>query len=111
MKWGLITATAVIKIIVLCQTVVKQNASFIKPTMNVTSLDTNKSATLAHMKHLKIVSGIIKSRSTTLNIKMIRNYQKNFGKSKSAMEHQNLHGKLSEYVPLTTQTVSAAFYV
>ena len=58
---------------------------------------------------LKIVSGIIKSRSTTLNIKMIRNYQKNFGKSKSAMEHQKLHGKLSEYVPLTTQTVSAAF--
>ena len=68
--------------------------------------------TLAHVKqHLKIVSGIIKSRSTTLNIKMIRNYQKNFGKSKSAMEHQKLHGKLSEYVPLTTQTVSAAFYV
>ena len=25
---------------------------------------------------------------------MIRNYQKNFGKSKSAMEHQKLHGKL-----------------
>ena len=59
----------------------------------------------------KIVSGIIKSRSTTLNIKIIQNYQNNFGKSKSAMEHQKLHGKLSEYVPLTTQTVSAAFYV
>ena len=102
MKWGLITATAVIKIIVLCQTVVKQNASFIKPTLTMTSLDTNKNATLAHVKqHLKIVSGIIKSRSTTLNIKMIRNYQKNFGKSKGAMEHQKLHGKLSEYVPLT----------
>ena len=55
--------------------------------------------------------GNIKSRSTSLNIKMIRNYQKNFGKSKSAMEHQKLHGKLSEYVPLTTQMVSAAFYV
>ena len=80
--------------------------------INCESLDTNKNATLAHVKqHLKIVSGIIKSRSTTLNIKMIRNYQKNFGKSKSAMEHQKLHGKLSEYVPLTTQTVSAAFYV
>ena len=45
-----------------------------------------------------------------LKHKMIRNYQKNFGKSKSAMEHQKLHGKLSEYVPLTTQIVSAAFY-
>ena len=66
----------------------------------------------AHAKqHLKIVSEIIKIRSTTLNIKMIRNYQKNFGKSKSAMEHQKLHGKLPEYVPLTTQTVRAAFYV
>ena len=42
---------------------------------------------------------------------MIPNYQKNFGKSKSAKEHQQLHGKLSEYVPLTTQTVSAAFYI
>ena len=42
---------------------------------------------------------------------MIRDYQKNFGKSKSAMEHQKLHGKLSEYVPLTTQTASPAFYV
>ena len=42
---------------------------------------------------------------------MIRNYQKNFEKSKSAMEHQKLHGKLSEYVVLTIQTVSAAFYV
>ena len=27
------------------------------------------------------------------------------------MEHQKLHGKLSEYVVLTIQTVSAAFYV
>ena len=73
--------------------------------------------TLAHVKqHLKIVSGIIKSLSTTLNIRMIRNYQKNFQKRyyfviKSAMEHQKLLEKLSEYVPLTTQTLSAAFYV
>ena len=34
---------------------------------------------------------------------------KNFGKSKSAIAHQNLHVELSEYVVLTTQTVSAAF--
>ena len=46
-----------------------------------------------------------------LNIKMIRNYQKDFGKSKSVMEHQKLNGKLSEYIVLTKQTVSAAFYV
>ena len=39
-------------------------------------------------QHLKIVSGIIKSRSTMLIIKTARNYQKNFEKSKSAMEHQ-----------------------
>ena len=82
-----------------------------KPTLTVTSLDINKKVTLAHVKqHLKIVSGIIKSRSTTVNKKMIWNYQKNFGKSKGAMEHQKLHGKLSEYVPLTIQTVSTAFY-
>ena len=62
-------------------------------------------------QHLKIVLGIIKNHSTTLSIKMIRNYQKNFGKSKGAMEHQKLHGKLSEYVVLTIQTVSAVFYV
>ena len=62
-------------------------------------------------QHLKTVSEIIKSRSTTLSIKMTRNYQKNFGKSKSAMEHQKSHGRLSEYVVLTSQTVSAAFYV
>ena len=29
---------------------------------------------------------------------MTRNYQKNFGKSKSAMEHQKSYGTLSEYV-------------
>ena len=64
---------------------------------------------LAHQ--LKIVSGIIKSGSTTLDLKMIQSYQKNFGKSKSAMEHQKLHGKLSEFVVLAIQKVSAAFYV
>ena len=37
-----------------------------------------------------------------LNHENDRNYQKNFGKSKSAMEHQKLLGKLSECVPLTT---------
>ena len=42
---------------------------------------------------------------------MIGNYQKNFGKSKSAMEHQKLHGKLTKYIVLIIQTVSAAFYV
>ena len=42
---------------------------------------------------------------------MIWSYKNNFGKSKSAMEHQKLDAKLSEYVPLTTQTASAAFYV
>ena len=63
--------------------------------MTVTSLDINKNITLAHMKqHLKIGSEIIKGRSTTLNIKMIRNYQKNFGKSKSAMEHQKITWKI-----------------
>ena len=78
----------------------------------MTLLGINKNVALAHVKqHLKIVSEIIKSLSTTLNIKMIRNYQKNFGKSKSEMEHQKLHGKLSEYAVLTIQTVSAAFYV
>ena len=46
-----------------------------------------------------------------LNIKMIQNYQENFGKSKSTLEQQKLHGKLSEYAVLTIQTVSAAFYV
>ena len=64
---------------------------------------------LAHQ--LKIVSSIIKSGSTTLNIKMIQSYHKNFGKSKSAMEHQKLHGKLSEFVVFAIQTASTAFYV
>ena len=42
---------------------------------------------------------------------MIPNYQKNFGKSKSTMEHQKLPGKLSKYVVPTIQTESAASYV
>ena len=42
---------------------------------------------------------------------MTPNYQKKIGKSKSVMEHQKSQGKLSEYVVLTIQTVSAAFYV
>ena len=75
-------------------------------------LDINKNVTLAHVKqHLKTVSGIIKSRSTTLNMKATQNYQKNFGKLKSAVEHQKSHGRLSEYVALAIQTVSTAFYV
>ena len=78
----------------------------------MTSLDINKNVTLAHVKqHLKIVLEIIKSRSTSLNIKITWNYQKNFEKSKSAVEHQKSHGRLSEYVVVTIQTVSAAFYV
>ena len=112
MKRGLTTATAVIKILVLYQIVVKRNAWFIKPTLIVTLLDINKNVTLPHVKqHLKIVSEIIKSRSTTLNIKTTRNNQKNFGKSKSAIEHQKFHGRLSEYVVLTIQTVRAVFHV
>ena len=75
-------------------------------------LNLNRNVPLAHVKqHLKMVSGIIKGRSTTFNIKMIQNYQNNFGKSKSVMEHQKLHGKLSKYVVLTIQAVCAAFYV
>ena len=62
-------------------------------------------------QHLKIVSGIIKNRSTTLNIKATRNYQKTFGKLKIAVERQKSHGSLSEYVVLTIQSGSAAFYV
>ena len=46
-----------------------------------------------------------------LNIKTIRNYQKNFRKKKSTVEPQKSHGSLLEYVVLTIQTVSAAFYV
>ena len=80
--------------------------------MTVTLLDINNKVTLAHVKeHLKVILGIIKSCSTTLNIKMIENYQNNFGKSKSTMEQQKLHRKISEYVVLTIQTVSATPYI
>ena len=41
---------------------------------------------------------------------MTRNYQKNLEKSKSAMEHQKSHGKLSQYVDLTIQTLSIKFH-
>ena len=62
---------------------------FIKPTLAVTSLDTNKNVTLDHVKqHLKIVSRKMKSRSSKLNIKMIPNYQKSLAKVKSPMEHK-----------------------
>ena len=77
----------------------------------MTSLDINKNVILAKLKqHLKLVLEIIKSRSATLNIKMMPDYPKMFGKSKSAMEHQKIHRKLSEYVILTIQTLSTAFY-
>ena len=70
MKWGLTTATAVIKILVPYQILVKQNAKLIKPTLPETSLHINKNVTLGHVKqHLKIVSETIKSRCTTLNRK------------------------------------------
>ena len=49
--------------------------------------------------------------SRVSNVEMIWKNQNNFGKSKSTMAHQKLHGKLSEYVVLTIQTVSTAFYV
>ena len=62
-------------------------------------------------QYLKIASGNIKSLSTTLNIQMIQDYQSDFGKSRIAMENQKLHEKFSEYVFLTVQTVSAAFFI
>ena len=55
--------------------------------------------------------GNLKSRSTMLNIKTTRNYQKTFGKLKSAVERQKSQGRLLEYVVLTIQSVSAAFCV
>ena len=55
MKRGLITGTAVIKMLLLYQIVVKRNAQFIKPTLTVTSLGIIENVTLAHVKqHLKI---------------------------------------------------------
>ena len=57
-------------------------------------LDTNENVTLAHVKeHLKSVSEIIKSRSTTLKHKNDTNYEKTFGKLKVAMKYQKLYGK------------------
>ena len=86
-KQGLITGTAVIKTLALQQIVVKRNAQL----LNVPSLDINKNVTLAHMKqYLKIASGNIKSLSTTLNIQMIQDYQRDFGKSRIAMENQKI---------------------
>ena len=71
----------------------------------MTSPDINKNVTLPPW----IVSEIIKSHLSMLNVKMRPNYQKNF--EKSGFEHKTLHGKLTEYVVLTIQTVSIAFYV
>ena len=42
---------------------------------------------------------------------MIRNYQKNFMKLKSAMGRPKLYGRSSESAVLPIQTVNAAFYV
>ena len=89
----------------------QRNAYFLKPTLPMTSLDINKNVILAKLKqHLKLILEIIKSRSATLNIEVMPDYPKMFGKSKSAMEHQKLHRKLSEYFILTIQTLSTAFY-
>ena len=91
MKRGLITATTVIKILVLYQIVVKRNAWFIKPTLSASWLDINKSVTLSNMKqNLNIVWGIIESRSKALNIKWYRTIKR---KLKSALEHQKLYGR------------------
>ena len=68
----------------------------------MTPLDRNKNVTLVHVKQKK---------SDTKLSKEFWNYQKNFGKSKSQMEHQNLQGKLSEYAVFTVHTVSTAIYV
>ena len=77
-----------------------QTKCIIYQALTVTSLDINKNFTLAHVKqHLKIVSEIIKSCSTKLNIKMIRHYQNNFGKSKSAAEHQKIAWKIIRICP------------
>ena len=53
MKRGSVIATAVIKILVLYQIVVKRNAKFIKPALTVISLDINKNVTLAQVKTFK----------------------------------------------------------
>ena len=84
------TATTVIKILVLyhsCQT----KCIIYQANIHCEIAGYKQNFTLAPVKqHLKIVSEIIKSLSTTLNTKIIRNYQKNFGKSKSEIEHQKL---------------------
>ena len=110
MKWGLIAATAVIKIIVLCQTVVKQNASFIKPTLTVTSLDINKNVTLAHVKqHLKIVSGIIKSRSTHLKHKNDRELSKEFWEIKKCNATPKITWKIIRICPFYNPNSKRSF--
>ena len=53
--------------------------------------------------HIKLFNHVKHNYDTKLS--------KNIGKSKSAMEHKKLRGKLSEYVVLTIQTVSAVFYL
>ena len=52
----------------------------VKP--NEMGIAKNKNITLA-----LIFLGIIRNRSTTLNIKILWNYQNNFGKSKRALEY------------------------
>ena len=105
MKRGLVTATAVIKILVLYQVVVKRNAVY----------QGNIDCDIAGYKHKCYLS----SCETTFKDRF-GNYKKSFNhvkhkndkeRSKSEMEHQKLHGKLSEYVVLAIQAVSAAFYV
>ena len=49
-----------------------------------------QNVTLAHVKqHLKIVSGIIKRHSTTLNIKMKRTFKTIFGNQKAQWNTKN----------------------
>ena len=53
----------------------KKKKKKIKPILTIAMLDTIKTVTLAHVRqYLKIVSGIIKSSSPTINIKMWVNY-------------------------------------
>ena len=71
----------------------------------MTLLDINKDVTFAHVKqYLNVVSKIIKKLFNYGKHKMIRDYQKNFGKPKSTMQHQKFHEKLSEYAVFTIQT-------
>ena len=83
MKRGLITATAVMKILVLYQIVAKRNAQFIKPALTVTSLDINKNVTFAHVKqHLKIVFGNHKKSFIHVRHKNDTELSKEFGEIK-----------------------------